>query len=159
MKIKVYYEDKIHPTILEVPDSECEIWVEDDYQRRLAETEDKTTVERRTAQEIMDEDYNKPTFNNHHAETRRHVSLEALNADGNLIGDSGIDDLLEDHEEEYRRLREAIKTLLPEQQEMIREIYFKGRSQKAIADEKGITEVAVSRRMSRIYESLKKILS
>lgn len=72
MKITVYYEDKNHPTILEVPDRECEIWVEDDYQRRLAEAEDKTAVERRTAQEIMDEDYNKPTFNNNQAETRRH---------------------------------------------------------------------------------------
>ncbi len=78
MKITVYYEDKNHPTILDVPDADCEIWIEDDYQRRLSAAEDKSTVTRRTAQEIMDEDYNKPTFNSNQSETRRHVHLDAL---------------------------------------------------------------------------------
>ena len=52
MRIEVYYEDKNNPTILDVPDDQCEIWVEDDYQRRLAEAEDKSTVEKRTVQQM-----------------------------------------------------------------------------------------------------------
>lgn len=81
MKITVYYEDKNHPTTIDVPDEDCEIWIEDDYQRRLSAAEDKSSVNRRTAQEIMDEDYNKPTFNSHQKETRRHVSMDALDSD------------------------------------------------------------------------------
>ena len=78
MRIEVYYEDKNNPTILDVPDDQCEIWVEDDYQRRLAEAEDNSTVEKRTVQQIMNEDFNNPTFNNNQTETRRHVSFDAL---------------------------------------------------------------------------------
>ena len=36
MKITVYYEDNRDRTTIEVPDEDCEIWVENDYQRRLA---------------------------------------------------------------------------------------------------------------------------
>lgn len=57
MKITVYYEDKTHATTLEVPDADCEIWVETDYQQRLAAAEDKSTVTRRSPQEIMDEEW------------------------------------------------------------------------------------------------------
>ena len=36
MKITVYYEDNRDRTTIEVPDEDCEIWVENDYQQRLA---------------------------------------------------------------------------------------------------------------------------
>ena len=85
MKITVYYEDKNHPLILDVPDNDCEIWIENDYRQRLSRAQDKASVTRRTAQEIMDEECNKPTFNSHQRETRRHVSLDALDLDGNLL--------------------------------------------------------------------------
>lgn len=60
MKIKMYYEDKFHPTVLEVPDEECSMMVETDYQQRLEEAEDKSQVIRRSVQEIIDEDFSKP---------------------------------------------------------------------------------------------------
>lgn len=85
MKITVYYEDKTHATTLEVPDADCEIWVETDYQQRLAAAEDKAAVTRRTPQEIMDEECNKPTFNSHQRETRRHVSIDALDPQGDTL--------------------------------------------------------------------------
>ena len=62
MKITVYYEDNRVRTTIEVPDEDCEIWVESDYQRRLAAAEDGETVYRRTPQEIMDEDFNSTTL-------------------------------------------------------------------------------------------------
>ena len=37
----MYYEDKNNVTIIDVPDEECAIWVESDYQRRLESAEDK----------------------------------------------------------------------------------------------------------------------
>ena len=85
MKITVYYEDKTCATTLEVPDADCEIWVETDYQQRLAAAEDKAAVTRRTPQEIMDEECNKPTFNSHQRETRRHVSIDALDPQGDTL--------------------------------------------------------------------------
>lgn len=156
MKITVYYEDKNHPTILEVPDRECEIWVEDDYQRRLAEAEDKTAVERRTAQEIMDEDYNKPTFNNNQAETRRHVSLEALNADGNLIADLNAPDPAE--ADEFEELRMAMEKLKPKQKELVRKIFYEDMKQVDIAEAEGVSRSAVTQRLNTILARLKKTL-
>lgn len=51
--------------IPDVPGTGCEIWIEEDYRRRISAARDKSSVTRRTTQEIMDEDYNKPTFNSH----------------------------------------------------------------------------------------------
>ena len=53
MKIKMYYEDKFHPTVLEVPDEECSVMVETDYQQRLEAADDKSVIERRSVQEIL----------------------------------------------------------------------------------------------------------
>ena len=86
MKIKMYYEDKFRPMVLEVPDEECSVMVETDYQQRLEAAEDKSLIERRSVQEIMDEDFSKPTFNRNHAETRRHVLLSAYDPERSVSG-------------------------------------------------------------------------
>ena len=158
MKITVYYEDRYDKTTIEVPDEDCEIWVEQDYQRRLEEAEDKTAVARRTPQEIMDEDYNKPTFNSHQRETRRHVSFEALDPEGDKIdsGEDITDSII--HDEEMQALHRAIDKLEPQQKELLRKVFFEGVKPIDIAREEGIGRDAVSKRLSRIYSSLKKIL-
>jgi len=61
MKIKVKYENynenKDPITVeIDVPDDECTVMVELDYQRRLSAAEDEEIVERRDAQTIMDEE-------------------------------------------------------------------------------------------------------
>lgn len=131
MKIKVSYEDRNHPTVLDVPDDECEIWVEQDYQRRLEEAEDKDSVTRRTAQEIMDEEFNKPAFNNQQTETRRHVSLDTLDDENLGCTTDPLDDVLEN--DKYRELHDAIEMLRPQQKELLRRIYRDGESQRKIA--------------------------
>lgn len=159
MKLTVYYEDKNHPTTIEVPDEDCEIWIEDDYQRRLSAAEDKSSVARRTAQEIMDEDYNKPTFNSHQRETRRHVSMDALDPEGQHISD-GTDVLAELIKREgYEALYAAIRNLQPQQQELVRQIFWEGVKQKDIAARDGVSERAITGRMKKIYAALKKSLS
>ena len=110
MRIEVYYEDKNNPTILDVPDDQCEIWVEDDYRRRLAEAEDKSTVAKRTVQQIMNEEFNNTTFNNNQTETRRHVSFDALEELGiDFVGEQGV----KIDGEEFAELRDAIAKLKP----------------------------------------------
>lgn len=158
MQIKIYYEDKCHPINLEVPNNECEIWIETDYQKRLAEAKDKSAVTRRSAQEIMDEDFNKPTFNNNQTETRRHISLEALNLDDNLIaGKDDVESVV--CREDYSQLRHAISMLKPKQRDLIKKIFWDDVKQVEIAKEQGVSEAAIAQRMAVIYARLKKILT
>ena len=132
MKITIYYEDKNHPTILDVPDGECEIWVEEDYHRRLSSAEDKASVTRRSAQEIMDEDFNKPSFNSHQRETRRHVSLDAFDPDGNHF--AGAEDVEEEIlKEDYSDLHRAISRLKPKQRDLIKKVFWEDIKQVEIA--------------------------
>ena len=158
MKITVYYEDKTRPVTLEVPDADCEIWVETDYQQRLAAAADKSTVARRSPQEIMDEECNKPTFNNHQRETRRHCSLEQVDLDEGYL--SGAEDIQTDlFDEDYKDLFLAIAKLRPQQQELLRKVFWENIRQIDIAKAEGTTKASISWRMARIYSRMKKLLS
>lgn len=64
----------------------------------------------------------------------------------------------ETQEEEYENLHAAIDKLTPRQREMVRMIYFEGKSQEEVCAIYGITKSAVSHAMERIYEALRKIL-
>ena len=157
MKISLYYENKNHPTILEVPDEECTVMVETDYRKRLAAAEDKSAVRRRTVQEIMDEDFNKPTFNRNHAETRRHVSLSAL-----VALDTEMTLAVPCHAAAVERkvdLHRAIDELLPQQKELLCRVYWEDASRAQIAREEGVKEADINNRLSRIYARLRKILN
>ena len=52
-------------------------------------------------------------------------------------------------------LYKAIDSLLPEQKNLIIQIYFKGVTQRKIAEKEGVDESAISKRMERIYKRLK----
>ena len=155
MKITVYYEDNRDRTTIEVPDEDCEIWVENDYQRRLTEAEDKSSVVRRTPQQIMDEECNRPTYNNQHRETRRHVSLDALDP----MGDTVVGAESAFSEDEYADLYAALQNLLPQQKELLKKVFWEGVKQKDIAETDGVSDRAITSRMQKIYAALKKSLS
>lgn len=158
MKIKIYYERKDEAIVLDVPDGECEVMVENDYRQRLDAAEDKASVQRRTAQEIMEEDFNKPTFNRNQAETRRHVLLSALDPEERHFSD-GADILSEViREERYGELRRAVENLEPQQRELLRRIFWEDERQADIAREQGVSKPALAGRMKRIYAALKKYL-
>ena len=140
---------------MDVPDDQCEIWVEDDYRRRLSEAEDNSTVEKRTVQQIMNEDFNNLTFNNNQTETRRHVSLDALEKLGmDFVGEQGVTI----DGEEFAELRDAIAKLKPEQQELLKKVFWEGIKQVDIAKSEGVDDSAISWRLARIYKRLKKNL-
>ncbi len=158
MKIKVSYEDRYNTTILDVPDENCAVWVEEDYRQRLETAEDKAKVHRRTPQEIMDEDFNKETFNSHQRETRRHVSLEAYDAYGRReLGASEPKQVF--RREDYPDLYSAIDRLRPKQRELLYQIFWLGMRQVDVALEEGVSEQTISKRMARIYHTLKKYLN
>ena len=76
MKIRVKYygldESKAPLTTeVEVTEEECQIMVERDYELRKQAAKEGEEVTRRSAQEIMNEDFNKPLYNDWHREHRR----------------------------------------------------------------------------------------
>ena len=81
MKINIKYENTnenkqpISMTI-EVSDEDCTLMIETDYRNRLEEEIVKGSVKRRNVQEIMDEQFNKPLYNNWHKEHRRRGQIQ-----------------------------------------------------------------------------------
>ncbi len=59
---------------------------------------------------------------------------------------------------ELENVRSAIKMLEPQQQWLVEQIYFRGRSQVNIARQLGIDESSLSKRKERLLKKLKKFL-
>lgn len=96
---------------------------------------------------------------NHWRETRRHISLNYLLENGVDFADTAADPfaaavLREDEE----RLKQAISELLPEQQALLRKVYFEYIPQTEIAANEGVTKKAINNRLSRILQRLQKFL-
>ena len=157
MKIALYYEDKFHPTVLDVSEEECTVMVETDYQERWDAAEDKTAVQRRTAQEILDTEVNAPTFCRNRTETRRHIHLSVDDLDRRRA-DAMPDVPTALLGADYSELHHAIAQLRPQQQELLRRVFWEGVRQSEIARQEGVLESTISERMRRIYQRLKKFL-
>ena len=95
----------------------------------------------------------------------RHEHLYTQSLDKSLDGGLDIVDEKQDlfaliaQSEEYERVHKAIAKLEPQQQWLVYQVYFEGRTQSEIAREIGIDSGSVRHRMQRIREKLKKILS
>lgn len=106
--------------------------------------------------EVSDELYNnymdmeKQDKSNQRRETRRHISLDYLADNGIEIADKEKDIF------ENEDIQDAIKQLLPSQQELIRKIYVEGLTASEVAKIEGVDKSAISKRLSRIYKQLKK---
>jgi len=99
-------------------------------------------------------------YNNDHAETRRHCSLDQLTADGNDC--VACSDDVEDAfliSEDNKKLYAAIKKLEPRQQYLIEQVYFLGRKQVDLAAEEGVSHVAITYALQRAVKKLKKFLA
>ena len=104
-------------------------------------------------------DLNRLEYNNDHKETRRHYSLEGKVYEGKdyAVEDPGLEALFAGPTEE-ERLRAAIQKLDPDQQAMIRAIYFEGVSVNDYAARMGVTQSAISHRLQTVKKKLKKLL-
>ena len=104
-------------------------------------------------------DMDRQEYNNNHKETRRHYSLEGKVYEGMdyAVEDSGLEALFAGPTDE-ERLRTAIQKLAPDQQAMIRAIYFNGISVNDYAARMGVTQSAISHRLQTVKKKLKKLL-
>ena len=104
-------------------------------------------------------DLDRQEYNNDHKETRRHYSLEGKVYEGMdyAAEDSGLEALFAGPTDE-ERLRAAIQKLDPDQQTMIRAIYFDGVSVNDYAARMGVTQSAVSHRLQTVKKKMKKLL-
>ena len=104
-------------------------------------------------------DMDRQEYNNNHKETRRHYSLEGKVYEGMdyAAEDSGLEALFAGPTDE-ERLRAAIQKLAPDQQAMIRAIYFNGISVNDYAARMGVTQSAISHRLQTVKKKLKKFL-
>ena len=98
----------------------------------------------------------KEMANSNRRETRWHNSISRMEEAGVQFADESIDvaELLLENEAN-RKLRAAMNNLLPQQQELIRQVFFEERSLVEIAREIGVTEGAVRNRLRKIYMRLK----
>lgn len=165
MKIKILYDNK--PTYLEVPDEDCSVMIDTDYEVRLTSTEDKETVTRRSVQEIMEERFNKPEYNNWHKFDRHYgVSKKPFRKDDEAEAETDHMDYFPDksyeaailRKEEYEDICEIIrKTLKEKQAELLIAIVFDGVSVTEYANREGVSVSAISHRMETVIKNFKKV--
>lgn len=95
------------------------------------------------------------SYNTERRETRRHVSLEAMDPGERFFTEDY--DPLNELDEGYRKqhLREALNALPQGQRDIVIKVYFLNRKQKDIAEEKGISPAAVSRQLSKAFDNIR----
>ncbi|MFR1377853.1 MAG: RNA polymerase sigma factor [Clostridium neonatale] len=99
-------------------------------------------------------------YNNNQKESRRHNSIDSMEEAGFQFED--INDDIEVKVEEAEttdEIKNAIKTLIPNQQDLIEKIFYKDMKIVDIAAYEGVTEAAIRNRLNKIYKKLKKILN
>ena len=104
-------------------------------------------------------DLDRQEYNNNHKETRRHYSLEGKVYEGMdyAVEDPGLEALFAGPTDE-ERLHVAIRQLSPDQQEMVRAIFFENVSVNDYAARMGVTQSAISHRLQTVKKKLKKLL-
>ena len=105
-------------------------------------------------------DLDRLEYNNDHADTRRHISLDvAMEDEGMQFPDpivEGFSALFEN--DDRNALLASFVQLLPSQRALLRKVYGARRSYADIARDEGVDRSAIRKRMERIHEVLKKSL-
>ena len=103
-------------------------------------------------------DLDRQQYNNDQKETRRHVSLDSMDYEGELFASAEDTEGEAVRREDMARLYSAMEALSPSQRELVEKVYFEERKITDIAREEGVDKSAVSHRLERIHKKLKKIL-
>ena len=97
---------------------------------------------------------------NHWKEIRRHISLNYLTENGIDFEDKAADSLSAYiRREDDERIHNAITKLLPEQQALIKKIFYEGKTITEIAKAENVGKSAIANRLTRIYIKIKKFLN
>ena len=103
-------------------------------------------------------DLDRQQENNDQKETRRHVSLDGMDYEGELFASAEDTERAVEHREDMARLYSAMEALSPSQRELVEKVYFEERKITDIAREEGVSEAAIRNRLKKIYSRLKKFL-
>lgn len=127
---------------------------------------DKQTYEMLFDESISEEIRNQYLVDEYHEyereryHKRKFVSFDSELAEAmDLIEDTSISS-----EDQYdinlanKEIKEAIKRLTPRQQEMIKLLYWEGKSQKDLSEMYGVSKQAINNALDRINKTLKKFL-
>ena len=176
MKIRIRYENQV--TTIDIPEEEFEVMIQLDYEQRLVESNNPSAVTLRTPQEIMDERFNRPDYNNWHRYWRnvddnavpqnlrgqkqhRTSDMGTCNEPTHYTMDEFPDfEAIEkrQHEDDDEALREWIREQLkPEYAEMLIAIHMDGMSLKDYADQIGIEQSNASHRLKRAERKFREI--
>jgi hypothetical protein len=177
MRIRILYDNK--HTYLEVPDEDCTVMIATDYEDRLSAAEDEEIVTQRSMQEIIDERFNKPDYNNWHKFDRHSAAITAPKRLNGIKGHIKADDdneskknkrntieLYPDYsdeetwekQKEYENVCAIIrKTLKAKQAELIIAIYLDGVSVTEYAEREGVSVSAISHRLDTAKKSFKRV--
>ena len=92
-------------------------------------------------------------------ETRRTQSLDASLSNGFDVSDQDADvhwDVL--RKMTCEQVRKTVQKLEPQQQWLVKEVFFNGRKQADIARELGVGKTAIRNRLQKIFEKMQKSL-
>ena len=103
-------------------------------------------------------EFDRQEKNNDRRETRRHMSLDGMDFEGEWFVSSEDTEGAALCQEDMGRLTRALEMLSPGQRELVLKVYFKGMRVADIARAEGVSEAAVRNRLKKIYGKLKKIL-
>ena len=78
-------------------------------------------------------DLDRQQYNNDQKETRRHISLDGMDYEGELFASAEDTEREVEHREDMARLFSAMEALSPSQRELVEEVYF---------EERKITDIA-----------------
>ena len=102
----------------------------------------------------------KKIYKSERRETRKHNSIDSMEEAGFQFEDINDDTEVKVEEAETTdEIKNAIKTLIPNQQDLIEKIFYKDMKIVDIAEYEGVTEAAIRNRLNKIYKKLKKILN
>lgn len=164
MKIIIRYDDKM--TNLEVPEGDFTVMIDADYEDRLSSAEDKEAVTHRSPQEIMDERFNKPDYNNWHKFDRnKGMPKKPFRKDEQAVYETdhmdyfsdNLDEVNREKKEEYEFYCEIIRSILKSKHsEPFIAIYLDGISMTEYAESVGVSKSAISHRLTTAKKNLKK---
>lgn len=103
-------------------------------------------------------DFERQEYNNDHKETRRHVSLDGMDYEGDIFAAEMDTESEVESREDISRLYCAMESLSLAQRELVIKVFFEKVRVADIARAEGVTEAAVRNRLQKIYARLKKFL-
>ena len=101
-------------------------------------------------------DLDRQQYNNDQKETRRHVSLDGMDYEGELFISAEDTERAVEHREDMARLYSAMEVLSPSQRELVKKVYFEERKITDIAREEGVSKQSVHERVERALKKIEK---